>query len=146
MVAIYIDVSNEPCRSAYRLLSEFADSGRIRLAVRQLPLADVHRLSLPAAEALEAAGAQGKFFELLDEFATSAVTDENELLERAAGHVPDPDRLREDVRAGRYRASVVEQIRRASASGAPAVPDVYINGEHYTGPIRRDDVALALRG
>ena len=145
-VAIYIDVSNEPCRSAYRLLSEFAVSQRIRLVVRQLPLADVHRLSLPAAEALEAAAAQGKFFELLDDFARSAVNDENEMLERAAGHVVDPDRLREDVRAGRYRASVVEQIRQATASGAPAVPCVYINGAYYNGPMTGDDLARALGG
>jgi len=145
-VAIYIDVSNEPCRSAYRLLSEFADAQRVRLAVRQLPLADVHRLSLPAAEALEAAAAQGKFFELLDDFAKSALNDENELLNRAAGQVRDPDRLREDVRTGRYRASVVQQIRQATASGAPAVPCVYINGAQYNGPITTDDIARALRG
>jgi protein-disulfide isomerase len=145
-VVVWIDVADEPCRSAYRLLSELADSQRIRLAVRQLPMADVHPLSLPAAEALEAAAAQGQFFELLDDFTTAAVKDENEVLERAADHVPDPDRLREDILAGRYRASVVKQIRQATASGAPAVPAVYINGAHYDGPIRRDDLARALRG
>ncbi len=144
-VAIYIDVSNEPCRSAYLLLSEFADAQRIRLAVRQLPLADVHRLSLPAAEALEAAAAQNRFFELLDDFARSVVRDENELLERAAAHVPDPDRLREEVRAGHYRAAVVEQIRQAIASGAPAVPDVFINGAHYDGPLLTDELGRAVR-
>ena len=74
-VVVWIDVSNEPCLSAYRLLSQLADSQRIRLSVRQLPLADVHPLSLPAAEALEAAAAQGKFFDLLDDFAQSAVRD-----------------------------------------------------------------------
>ena len=76
IVAIYIDVSSEPCRSAYRLLLEFVEPGRVRVAVRQLPLADVHELSLPAAEALEAAAAQGKFFELLDDLAASGVKDE----------------------------------------------------------------------
>jgi hypothetical protein len=146
-VVLWIDVSNEPCRSAYNLLSaEFADAQRIRLAVRQLPLADVHPLSLPAAEALEAAAAQGRFFELLDDFATSVVRDEGELLDRAAGHVPDPDRLREEVRDGRYRSSVVDQIRQATSSGAPNVPDVFINGAHYDGAIRRDDLSRALRG
>jgi hypothetical protein len=145
-VVVWIDVTDEPCRSAYRLLLELADSHRIRLAVRQLPMADVHPLSLPAAEALEAASAQGQFFELLDSFTTTAVRDEHELLERAVGHVPDGNRLREDVLAGRYRASVVRQIRQAAASAAPAVPDVYINGAYYDGPIRRDDLARALRG
>jgi protein-disulfide isomerase len=145
-VAVYIDVSTEPCRSAYGLLAELADSRRIRLAVRQLPLADVHRLSLPAAEALEAAAAQGKFFDVLDDFARSAFGDMNELVRRAADRVPDPVRLQEDVAAGRHRASVVEQIRQATASGARAVPDVYINGRRYDGVIRRDDLGRALRG
>jgi hypothetical protein len=144
-IVVWIDVSNEPCRSAYRLLSEFADSQRIRLAVRQLPLADVHPLSLPAAEALEAAAAQGSFFEVLDDFARAPIRQEDELLERAASHVSDPDRLRDAVRSGRYRASVVEQIRQATASCAPAVPCVYINGAHYDGSIKRDDVTRALR-
>jgi hypothetical protein len=146
VVAVYIDISNEPCRSSYTLLSELVDSKRIRLAVRQLPLADVHVLSLPAAEALEAAAAQGKFFELLDDFAASAPNDETELLARAANHVPDPDRLREEIGAGRYRASVVAQIREATASGVPAVPDLYINAARYGGPIRRGDLDRALRG
>ncbi|HUO70198.1 MAG TPA: thioredoxin domain-containing protein [Solirubrobacteraceae bacterium] len=145
-VVVWIDVSNEPCRSAYRLLSALADSGRIRLAVRQLPLADVHRVSLPAAEALEGAAAQGTFFDVLDDFARSGVKDETDVLERAAGHVPDPDRLREEVRAGTHRPSVVEQIRQATTSGAPAVPAVYIHCAHYDGAIRRDDLAQALRG
>jgi hypothetical protein len=145
-VVAWIDISNEPCRSAYRLLSEFADSQRIRLAVRQLPLADVHPLSLPAAEALEAAAAQGSFFDVLDDFARSPIQHEDELLQRAASHVADPDRLREEVRAGRYRPSVVEQIRQATASCAPAVPGVYINGAHYDGSIKRDDISRALRG
>jgi protein-disulfide isomerase len=144
-VVVWIDVSNEPCRSAYLLLAEFADAQRIRLAVRQLPLADVHLLSLPAAEALEAAAAQGVFFELLGDFAMSAVNDEHELLERAAGHVPDSARLRAELRTGQHRTSVIEQIHQATASGARAVPAVYIDGSHYDGPIRRDDIGRALR-
>jgi protein-disulfide isomerase len=145
-MALFIDVSNEPCRSAYRLLSELAGAGRIRLAVRQLPLADVHPLSLPAAEVLEAAAARGTFFELLDDLAASIVADEDELLERAAAHVSDPDALRMEVSAGRHRAAVIEQIGQAAASGVPAVPAVYIDGEHYDGAIRTDDIHRALRG
>ena len=145
-LAVYLDVSSEPCRSAYRLLSQLADAWHVRLAVRQLPLADVHNLSLPAAEALEAAAAQGKFFEVLDQLAKSGLRDETELLEVASRYVADPDRLELEVRTGRYRPSVVEQIHQATASGAHAVPEVYINGTHYGGPIRRDDLDRTLRG
>jgi protein-disulfide isomerase len=144
-VVIWIDASNEPCRSAYRLLSEFADTDQIRLAVRQLPLADVHRLALPAAEALEAAAAQARFFVLLDDLAAVAVTDHDELLDRAAACVPDGERLREDVAAGTHRAAVIEQIHAATASGAITVPAVYINGGYYDGQIGRDNVGRALR-
>ncbi len=144
-LAVYLDISSEPCRSAYLLLSRFADAQQIWLAVRQLPLADVHPLSLPAAEALEAAAAQGKFFELLGHLANSGVRDETELLEIAAGCVADPDRLRLEVRGGRYRASVVEQIRQATASGTHAVPEIYINGARYGEPIRRDELDRTLR-
>ena len=144
-VAVYIDVSSEPSRSAYRLLCEFVDSDRMRLAVRQLPMADVHQLSLPSAEALEAAAAQKKFFEVLDHLASIGCTDESQVLDAAARHVPDPDRLRQEVGDGHYRSSIIEQIRQATASGAHAVPEVYIDGERYGGPIIRDDIGRALR-
>lgn len=145
VLAVYLDVSSEPCRSAYQLLSKLADEQQIRLAVRQLPLADVHVLSLPAAEALEAAAAQDKFFELLDGLANSPAKDEPELIDLATRSVPDPDRLQQEVRAGRYQASVVEQICQATASGAHTVPAIYINGRYYDGPIRRDDLDRTLR-
>jgi hypothetical protein len=64
---------------------------------------------------------------------------------RAASCVPDGERLREEVASGTHRAAVIEQIGQAAASGAPAVPAVYINGEHYDGKIGRDDVGRALR-
>ena len=143
--AIYLDVSSEPCRSAYQLLSRFADAQRIRLAVRQLPLADVHPLALPAAEALEAAGAQGAFFELLDDFALTAVRDESDLIARATRHVTDPSRLKEELEAGRHQESVAAQIRHAAASGAHSVPAIYIDGPRYDGPITRDELDRTLR-
>ena len=144
-VVLWIDISTEPCQSAYRVLAQFADAERIHLAVRQLPLADVHQLALPAADALEAAAAQGKFFELLDDLAAAGPTTEDQLMARAASHVPDGERLNQEVQAGSHREAVVEQIRQATASGAPAVPAVYIKGVRYDGTIKRDDIGLALR-
>jgi protein-disulfide isomerase len=143
--ALYLDPSSEPCRAAYRLLSRFADAQQIRLAVRQLPLADVHRLSLPAAEVLEAAAAQDAFFELLDDLASTAARDRDELIERAARRVPDPARLRAEVDAGRYQEAVVGQIRQAASSGAQSVPAIYIEGSRYDGPITRDELDRRFR-
>lgn len=143
-VAIYLDVASEPCRSAFGLLTRLAAERPLRVAVRHLPLADVHLLSLPAAEALEAAGAQGMFFELLDRFVSVPFGDEEALLTIAAGCVADPGRLREEVQAGRYRDTIVRQIDEATTSGAHVIPELYIDGEHYRGELKTDALTHAL--
>jgi protein-disulfide isomerase len=145
-VMVYLDLAAEPCRAAVGLVEELSREQPVRTAVRHLPLADVHALALPAAEALEAAAAQGRFFETLDALVQSGFTDEAELLARSAESVPDPERLRNDVSDGRFRPTVVEDIRRATASGAHGVPEVFIDGKYYEGALTRDSVRAALQG
>jgi hypothetical protein len=143
-VAVYVDLRSAPSRNAIRLLTDLSGQRPLRLAVRQLPLADVHQLALTTGEALEAADAQGCFFELLDRLAEAGVPDEQALLTMASERVPDPDRLREEVAAGRYRPRLVEQIEQATESGARVVPEIYIDGEHYDGALRVDPLTKAL--
>jgi protein-disulfide isomerase len=143
-VAMYLDLDSEPCRGAVRLLNQLAGTRPLRVAVRQLPLADVHALALPAAEALEAAASQGSFFELLDRLAGASVADEEMLLQLASACVGDPARLREEVGSGRHRATVIKQIREATSSGAHLLPELYIDGVHYDGELRVDPLTRAL--
>jgi protein-disulfide isomerase len=143
-VLLYVDMSSEPCQAACQLVGELVAQQRARIAVRHLPLADVHPLALPAAEALEAAGAQGQFFAALDQLAGGGFDDEAGLLDAAAVSVPDGERLRADVRSGRYREAVVQDIHEATASGTRVVPEVFINGEHYEGELKRDPLGAAL--
>jgi hypothetical protein len=145
-ITLYLDLAAEPCRSAIGLVEELLQERPGRVAIRHLPLADVHPLALPAAEALEAAAAQGRFFEALDVLAQGGYSNEEELLTRAAQSVPEPERLREDVKDGRFRPTVVQHIRQATASGAHGVPEVFIDGEHYDGTLKRDPLAAALEG
>lgn len=145
-VTLYLDLAAEPCRSAIGLVDELGQERPLRLAIRHLPLADVHALALPAAEALEAAAAQGRFFETLDVLARAGFSDDAELLARTAQSVPDPERLRSDVRNGRFRSAIVEHIRQATASGTHGVPEVFIDGNHYGGALTRDQLRAALQG
>jgi protein-disulfide isomerase len=145
-VTLYLDLAAEPCRRAIGLVEELGQKRPLRMAVRHLPLADVHPLALPAAEALEAAAAQGRFFEALDALAQAAFSTETELLERIAQSVPDAERLRGDVNDGRFRSTVVEHIRQATASGVHAVPEVYVDGQHFAGALTRDPLGAALDG
>jgi Thioredoxin len=144
-LAIYVDLASAECRSAWQLFARVAEQRPMRIAVRHLPLADVHELSLPAAEALEAAGAQGEFFALLDELVRTGLSDKANLLATASRLVADPERLRLEVSDGRYRSTVVEHIHQATASGARSVPAVYINGVRYDGRLDFDDLTRALR-
>src|SRR5436305_2391488 len=109
-VAAYVDLTSGPSRNAIRLLTGFAAQRPLRVAIRHLPLADVHAFALTAAEALEAAAAQGRFFELLERLAETGLPDEDAVMTAATGCVADPGRLREEVASGRHRGRVVEQI------------------------------------
>jgi protein-disulfide isomerase len=143
-VAVYVDVTSGPSRNAVRLLTSLARQRPLRVAVRHLPLADVHPLALRAAEALEAAGAQGSFFELLDRLSDSNLPNEQTLLTAAGECVSDPERLREELDAGRYRSRIADQIRQATSSGARGVPEIYIDGEHFGGGVTVDPLTRAL--
>jgi protein-disulfide isomerase len=145
IVLLYVDMASEPSRSACQLVGELTAQQRARMAVRHLPLADVHQLALPAAVALEAAAAQGQFFAALDRLAGGGFADEAGLLDVAALAVPDGDRLRAEVSSSRYREKILQDIHEATTSGAHVVPEVFINGDHYQGELKRDPVGAALR-
>jgi protein-disulfide isomerase len=143
-VTIYVDLAAEPCRSAWLLLTRVAQQRPIRVVVRHLPLADVHKLALPAAETLEAAGAQGQFFALLDQLARTGLGDDTQLLDSAGRLVADPERLELELSEGRHRATVAGHIRQATASGARAIPELYINESVYDGRLDFDSLTRAL--
>jgi hypothetical protein len=144
LVTAYLDLASEPCRFAWQMLMRVGSEQPLQVAVRHLPLADVHRLALSAAEALEAAGAQGRFFEALDRLAAAGFRTETELLEIVGGAVDDPERLRAELAEGRYRDKIIEHIRQATASGAHAVPELYVGGVQYNGVLARDVFSRAL--
>jgi hypothetical protein len=143
-IAMYVDLASESGRSACRLVDQMAKERPLRIAIRHLPLADVHPLALPAAEALEAAAGQGRFFGVLYRLAGGGFTDEAGLLDLASALVPDGDRLRAEVRDGSHRARIAEHIRQAIASGARTIPEVYLDGSHYQGDIRPEYLRRAV--
>jgi hypothetical protein len=143
-VTIYLDLASEPCRFAWQLLQRVGAQQPLRVAVRHLPLADVHPLALPAAEVLEAAAAQGDFFELLDRLAGGRLDTASELIEIAAGVVGEPERLRSELADGRYRPKIVQHIHQATASRAHAVPELYIDEVRYDGVLARDVLSQSL--
>jgi Na+/H+ antiporter NhaA len=114
------------------LLSDFGDD--LRYVWRHLPLTDVHPNAQTAAEAAEAATAQGRFWEMHDQL----LAHQDELrpfeLARHANEIGlDLDRFWADLRQREHAARVAEDVASADASDVTGTPSFFINGRRYTG-------------
>ena len=93
------------------LLAEFGDD--LRYVYRHLPLTDVHPRAQLAAEASEAAGEQGEFWEMHDLlFAHQDALRPPDLLElRRASSASTPTRFERELRRHEYAARIARDIR-----------------------------------
>jgi protein-disulfide isomerase len=114
------------------LISSFGDD--LRYVWRHLPLNDVHPDAQMAAEAAEAAAAQGRFWELHD----LLLTHQDELgptqlatLAEEAGL--DVDRFWDELQRREYAERVAEDVATADASEVAGTPSFFINGRRYQG-------------
>jgi Na+/H+ antiporter NhaA len=108
--------------------------GDLRYVWRHLPLTDVHPHALLAAEAAEAAAAQGKFWQmhdhLLDHQGALTASD----LIRYAGEVGlDTGRFTADLRNHTGQAKIAADIDSADLSGVSGTPTFFINGKRHHG-------------
>ncbi|MGK2932131.1 MAG: Na+/H+ antiporter NhaA [Solirubrobacterales bacterium] len=101
---------------------------------RHLALVDVHAHAELAAEAAEAAGAQGKFWEMhIELYDHQGDLDIEDLIGYAGKLDLDVDRFVEDVQAGKYSKRVQEDAASGDASGAHGTPTFFVNGIRHTG-------------
>jgi protein-disulfide isomerase len=102
---------------------------------RHLPLDDVIPGAQLAAEAAEAAGAQGAFWPMQDRLAREEGPVTLSTIYRAArGTHLDLDRFFADLSAHKHDARVARDVVSADESGVTGTPAFFINGERYTGP------------
>jgi Na+/H+ antiporter NhaA len=114
------------------LLDSFGDD--LRYVWRHLPLNDVHPHAQTAAEAAEAAAAQGRFWEMHDcLLAHQEELTPRDLRRHAATIHLDADRFAEDLRTRDYAERVADDVRSADASGVAGTPSFFINGQRYQG-------------
>ncbi len=109
------------------LMPHFA--GRIRFAFRHFPLREVHPNAELAAEAAEAAAAQGKFWpmhELL--FANQHHLKEKHLLGYAEQLGLDIPRYQNEMKDHVYLQRVQEHLQSGRSAGVRATPAFYVNG------------------
>ncbi len=126
------------------LLDSFGDD--LRYVWRHLPLNDVHPNAQIAAEGAEAAGAQGRFWEmhdrLLDNQDQLMPTD----LARHANDIGlDMHRFWDDLRRRDYAERIGQDVASADLSGVAGTPTFFINGARHQGAYDIDTLAEAVR-
>ena len=120
----------------------------LRFAFRHLPVVERHPLAAVAAEAAEAAAAQGGFWEFHDAVyaAQSRLTEPAVLLEVARDAGLDADRVARDLEEGRWRARVERDVRSAEASGVRGTPTFFVNGRRHDDVFDAASLVAALEG
>lgn len=125
------------------LRERFGDD--LRYVFRHLPLVDVHPHAQLAAEAVEAAGAQGKFWQMHDKlFAHQDALEGPDLLDHASALGLDLERFARELGDGTHAQRIRDDVAGAEASGVEGTPTFFVNGVRHTGRAGTDELAAAL--
>src|SRR4051794_40271691 len=126
------------------LLGSFGDD--LRYVWRNLPLNDVHAHTQTAAEAAEAAGAQGAFWEMHDKLLDhQGELELSDILRFAEEIGLDVQRLEDELRRREYAARVAEDVASADSSGVAGTPTFFVNGHRHQGAYDIDTLTQTVR-
>jgi protein-disulfide isomerase len=131
----YGDFECPYCGRAEPVVRELlADYGDLRYVWRHLPLTDVHPHALLAAEAAEAAAAQGSFWQMHDRLLDhqDALT-ASDLIRYAGETGLDTGRFTADLRNHTGQAKIAADVDSADLSSVSGTPTFFINGKRHHG-------------
>ncbi|HEY2692729.1 MAG TPA: Na+/H+ antiporter NhaA [Streptosporangiaceae bacterium] len=143
----YGDFECPYCGMAEPVVRELlADYGDVRYVWRHLPLTDVHPHAQLAAEAAEAAGLQGKFWEMHDKLLTHQDALSAKDLIRYGGEIGlDAERFMKDLRKHAGESRVAEDQDSADLSSVSGTPTFFINGKRHYGAYDIETLSDAVR-
>jgi Na+:H+ antiporter, NhaA family len=132
----YGDFQCPYCGEAYPAVLDLLErfGGKLRFVFRHLPLPDLHPHAPAAAEAAEAAAAQGHFWEMHDRLFTHQLQlSDAELRAHAEAIGLDVERFDRELREGVHARRVEEDSRSGARSGVPSTPRFFVNGVIHLG-------------
>jgi formate-nitrite transporter family protein len=125
------------CGNAYRSLKQIrkVSADGLRLVFRNFPTVQTHPCSLRAAEAAEAAAAQGKFWQMHDElFRHQKALEDHDLIRYAKRVSLDIERFKHDLADNvfppKIRSAYEQSLFDEHVTGTPTI---YLNETRYTG-------------
>ncbi|HEU5104930.1 MAG TPA: DsbA family protein [Solirubrobacterales bacterium] len=112
---------------------------------RHLPIPERHPLAPLAAEASEAAAAQGSFWEYHDAlYANQPKLSRETMLEVAKDLGLDVESVTSEIDSGAHRERIARDVASAEASGATGTPTFFVNGKRFFGAYDAGSLVEAL--
>jgi predicted DsbA family dithiol-disulfide isomerase len=127
----FTDFQCSACGGMYPIVEEILKSygNRVYFVMRNFPLSSVHPNALIAAQAAEAAKAQGKYWEYIDLlFKNQTALDADSLKKYATQVGLDRKVFDADLDSGKYESHVRKDVEEGEMYGIDSTPTFFING------------------
>lgn len=145
----YSDFQCPACAAYNPVLKQLIDesAGKARLVYRHFPLPQ-HRYAILASKYAEAAGIQGKFWEMNDLIFSGqadweSVSDADEASAIFDGYAQslslDMTKLASDINNPETESKIIEQYRAGSRAGVNSTPTFFLNGKRIVNPRNIDE-------
>ena len=132
----YGDYECPYCGMAHPIVqrAQRALGNQVRFVFRNFPLAEAHPHARLAAQAAEAAAAQGKFWEMHDTlFEHQDALEPDDIVGYAKAIGIDVERFVRELHSGMYAKKVRDDFRGGVRSGVNGTPTFFVNGARYEG-------------
>jgi NhaA family Na+:H+ antiporter len=143
----YGDYECDYCARAFPVVNELVEvmGDRLRLVYRHFPVASVHPHAAVAAQAAEAAGAQGRFWDMHDLlFREQHRLADADFTYFALKLELEPYKFQADLSSERFVPRVRRDIDSGIASGVKGTPTFFVNGMKYSDVIDVPSLIKAL--
>jgi protein-disulfide isomerase len=134
------------CGRAESVVRELLVNTEVRYVWRHLPLTDVHPRAQLAAEASEAAAAQGAFWPMHDLLLQRQDQLQLADLVRYAQELGlDVARFRADLVRHVHQTRIAQDVESADLSGVSGTPTFFVNGQRHHGAFDIETLRMAVR-
>jgi protein-disulfide isomerase len=143
----YGDYECPDCLNAWPIVKQLRDAlgPRLAFAFRHYPQNSIHPHASAAAQAAEAAGSQGKFWEMHDLlFGNQKKLADLDMTHLALQLGLEVYRFQSDFERASHVQRICEDVQTGSQSGVGGTPTFYNNGCHYRGVVDLPNMLKAL--
>lgn len=135
------------CGRAYYIIKQLREEvgDAVRFVFRNFPLTQVHAHALPAAQAAEAAGLQGKFWDMHDLlFENQTALSEEDLLKYAQTLQLSIEKFNRDRRSPLISERIQEDFMSGIRSGVNGTPTFFVNNRRHEGSYELGDLLASV--